>query len=271
MIPKIIHYCWFGENEKPDYVKRCIDSWRRYCPDYEIIEWNESNFNTTKNIYCHEAYKAKTWAFVSDYARLVVLYKYGGIYMDTDVEVVKSFDPLLHWGAFLCFERNNQVSVGTFGVKKHSVLVGKMIQSYENRHFYNADSTLNLTTNLSILTPILVKHYSLRLNGNRQVLNDDILVLPMEAFIAKSMFTGWILMDKSTYAIHHYAGSWTHMDADQKEWAERRSLHLRNYIKQMEPILDLLARSSANYEVYGMKTLMKKICRQIIRKLGGGR
>ena len=105
MIPKIIHYCWFGGNPKPESVKRYIESWHRYCPDYKICEWNESNFDIHENDYCREAYEAKKWAFVADMARLVVLEKYGGIYMDTDVEVVRPFDNLLTYGAFMCFEK----------------------------------------------------------------------------------------------------------------------------------------------------------------------
>ena len=94
MIPKIIHYCWFGGKEKPEDVKRYIASWEKYCPDYEIKEWNESNFDIHENDYCREAYEAKKWAFVTDYVRLKALYEEGGFYMDTDVEVVKSLDPL---------------------------------------------------------------------------------------------------------------------------------------------------------------------------------
>lgn len=208
MIPKIIHYCWFGGNEKPDYVKRCIDSWRKYCPDYEIIEWNESNFDTTKNIYCHEAYKAKKWAFVANMARLVVLEKYGGIYMDTDVEVVMPFDNLLTYGAFMCFEKRDSVSIGTLGVEKGNPIIADFLTPYKNRHFVREDGSYDLTTNLKIITSVLTSKYHLALNGQKQVLPHDVLVLPMESFIAKDSMTGWIMADESTYAIHHYSASW---------------------------------------------------------------
>ena len=104
MIPKKIHYCWFGGNEKPKSVKKCIDSWKKFCPDYEIIEWNESNFNIYENGYTKLCCENKRWAFLSDYARLKVIYDNGGIYFDTDVEVVKSFDDLLDCDAFFGFE-----------------------------------------------------------------------------------------------------------------------------------------------------------------------
>ena len=104
MIPKIIHYCWFGGNPLSDDAKRYIASWKKYCPDYEIREWNESNFDINENDYCREAYEQKKWAFVTDYVRLKALYEYGGIYMDTDVEVVKPLDPLLSYDALSGYE-----------------------------------------------------------------------------------------------------------------------------------------------------------------------
>ena len=104
MIPKIIHYCWFGRKPKSEEFNKYLESWKRFCPDYEIKEWNESNFDLNKNDYCREAYEAKKWAFVADYVRLKVLEKYGGIYMDTDVELIKSLDKFLHYNAFMCFE-----------------------------------------------------------------------------------------------------------------------------------------------------------------------
>ena len=120
MIPKIIHYCWFGGKKKPENVEQYILSWKNKCPDYEIREWNENNFDIKSNCFCKEAYEKKKWAFVSDYARLAILYKYGGIYMDTDVEVIKPFDNLLTYQAFLCFESSKMVSIGTLGAKKES-------------------------------------------------------------------------------------------------------------------------------------------------------
>ena len=104
MIPKIIHYCWFGGNPLPEQVKKMISTWKKYCPDYEIKEWNESNFNLDTCIYAKEAYTTKKWAFITDYVRLKVIYDYGGIYMDTDVEVCKNLDELLKWDAFSGFE-----------------------------------------------------------------------------------------------------------------------------------------------------------------------
>ena len=104
MIPKKIHYCWVGGNSKPPLVKKCIQSWKKYCPDYEIIEWNESNYDISKNIYMKQAYEAKKWAFVTDYMRLDIIYEHGGIYLDTDVELIKNIDDLLSNEAFAGIE-----------------------------------------------------------------------------------------------------------------------------------------------------------------------
>ena len=111
MIPKVIHYCWFGGNPLPESAKKCIDSWKKYCPDYEIVEWNENNFDISKNQYCREAYEAGKWAFVSDFARFDIIYKYGGVYFDTDVEVIKPIDSLIEQGAFMGVERNKPINV----------------------------------------------------------------------------------------------------------------------------------------------------------------
>ena len=115
MIPKIIHYCWFGKNPLPDDARDCIESWKKNCPDYEIKEWNEENFDINTCAYVKEAYDKKKWAFITDFVRLKVLYDYGGIYMDTDVEVCKSLDPLLKWDAFSGFESDNNIPTGTIG------------------------------------------------------------------------------------------------------------------------------------------------------------
>ena len=118
MIPKVIHYCWFGRNELPEKHKEYIATWKKYCPDYEIVEWNEDNFDVSCNQYCAEAYSAKKWAFVSDYARLKIIYDNGGIYFDTDVEVIKNMSPLVFNDiGFLGFQNSMEITTGLgFGV-----------------------------------------------------------------------------------------------------------------------------------------------------------
>lgn len=267
MIPKLIHYCWFGGKEKPDSVKQCIESWKKYCPDYEIREWNESNFDIQANDYCREAYEAKRWAFVADYARLYVLYEYGGIYMDTDVEVVRPFDPLLNQNGFLCFENDDNVSIGTFGAARHLLLVNDFLQPYKGRHFKRDDGSFDMTTNLKIITQVLVERYGISLNGKEQVLSGDILVLPMEAFIAKSYLTGWIMRDENTYAIHHYSATWR--DAEEQKRAEKQSYYVRKYMKMCEGPIARLAMYHTVLDFYGVKGFTMKAIHHILKRSGG--
>ena len=256
VIPKIIHYCWFGGKEKPDSVIRCVESWKKYCPDYKIKEWNDSNFDIHVSDYCMEAYAAKRWAFVADYARLFFLYKYGGIYMDTDVEVIRPFDPLMNHNGFLCFENNNYVSIGTFGVAVKSPLVWDFLESYKNRHFKRADGTYDTTTNLKIITQVLLERYGIRLNGKEQILLGDVLLLPMEAFIAKSYLTGWIMKDERTYAIHHYSATWR--DKESRKRAELQASYVRKYMRMCERPLALIAMYRTVLDLYGIKGFVSK-------------
>lgn len=263
MIPKIIHYCWFGGKQKPNEVNKYIASWRKFCPDYEIREWNESNFDITENDYCREAYEAKKWAFVTDYARLAVLYKFGGIYMDTDVELVKPFDSLLNLNAFMCFEDHDKVSIGTFGVAKAFDLVKDFLVAYQNRHFCRENGSYDTTTNLEIVTQILHNKYHLSLNGKLQTLSKNVVVYPREVFIAKSVNTGWIMKDDSTIAIHHYAGSW--FSEENKKLFNMQSFYLRKYLRMVEDPLSKVARYHSIYNLYGFKVLSKKALKHLGR------
>lgn len=266
MIPQIIHYCWFGGKEKPDSVIKCMESWTKYCPDYDIKEWNESNFDIHENDYCREAYEAKKWAFVADMARLVVLEKYGGIYMDTDVEAVMPFDNLLTYGAFMCFEKRDSVSIGTLGVEKGNPIIADFLTPDNNRHFVREDGSYDLTTNLKFITPVLTGKYHLVLNGQKQVLPHDVLVLPMESFIAKDGMTGWIMADESTYAIHHYAASW--YDGDTRRYGELHRKYARLYMKKIEGIIGKAASISATKEFYGYGGVIMKIKDYVLKKSG---
>lgn len=222
MIPKIIHYCWFGHNPKPKDVLKCIESWKRCLPDYEIKEWNEENYDVNKCQYMADAYKEKKWAFVSDYCRLDVVYQYGGIYLDTDVEVIRSFDPLLQKKMFCGFESRDvkqqsrwhmnleeSVSFGLgFGAERcHSVLKA-MLDLYDTLHFYNEDGTLNLLSCPVYQTQILVKN-GLVQNGMTQDF-DGGTAYSAEYFCPQSNLTEEMLfLTKNTYSIHHFCNSWT--------------------------------------------------------------
>ena len=137
MIPKIIHYCWFGGNPLPELAKKCIASWKLYCPDYEIKEWNESNFDLNYCDYVREAYDSKNWAFVSDVARLYALVTEGGIYMDTDVEVIKPLDNLLKYHAVSGFETETTIPTGLIAGEKENPMLKELLYEYKNIHFTN--------------------------------------------------------------------------------------------------------------------------------------
>ena len=203
MIPKIIHYCWFGGNEKPEKAKKCIKSWKKYCPDYEIIEWNESNFDVNQNGYTRMCIQEKKYAFLSDYARLVIVEEHGGIYFDTDVEVLKAFDPLLEYEAFYGFENNEYVATGLgFGAIPHHISVQYMKNQYDNL----LDGTKGTITCPALNTEALVP-LGLIKNGQKQnVAGAEIY--PVDFFNPYDDTTGRLRKTKNTYSVHWYSKSW---------------------------------------------------------------
>ena len=218
MIPKKIHYCWIGGNPLPDSAKKCIKSWKKYCPDYEIIEWNESNYDFTKNPYMKQALDAKKWGFVPDFARLDIIYREGGIYLDTDVEMVKPFDPLLSCKGFAGFESEREVALGLgFGAEPGNLIIHKLMESYADLSFLNPDGSLNLTPAPALNSEALEK-LGLRRDGSHQEL-DGFVFLPTEYLCPKSYVDGLIHKTENTYSIHHYDASWF----DEKKQAEKRA------------------------------------------------
>lgn len=206
MIPKTIHYCWFGGNPLPDLAVKCIKSWKKYCPDYEIVEWNEKNFDLQYNIYVREAYEAKKWAFVSDVARLFALVNYGGIYMDTDVEVIKSLDDLLLYQSVSGFESETQIPTGLMACEKGNKMFLEFLNDYEGKHFIRDDGSLDLTTNVTYITNICLKH-GLLPNNSVQTINGFTL-LSRDYLCPKDHETREIHITDNTYTIHHFDGSW---------------------------------------------------------------
>lgn len=160
MIPKVIHYCWFGRNPKPELINKCIESWKKFCPDYEIKEWNEDNFDIHQCPYVEEAYECKKWAFVSDCARLKIIYDNGGIYLDTDVELLDSLDNILKYDFFFAFEHEFRVNTGYgFGAKKMSPIVQEMLSFYLGKHFI-VDGKTDLTVCTISNTDALMKEFA---------------------------------------------------------------------------------------------------------------
>ena len=211
MIPKIIHYCWVGENPKPESVLYCIESWKKFCPDYEIREWNETNYDFSKNEYMKQAYEAKKWGFVPDYARLDIIYEYGGIYLDTDVEMVRNFDELLEHESFFGFEDTGEgsyfVACGLgFGAVKGNKLIKELRDYYNNVSFLNEDGTLNLTPAPRHNTPIFLD-YGTVMDNTFQIIQKNVFY-PSEYFCPKIFKTGKTKKTKNTFSIHHFSASW---------------------------------------------------------------
>lgn len=213
-IPKIIHYCWFGGNPLPEDAKYYIASWRKYCPDYEIMEWNEKTFDVRAVPYVKEAYEAKKWAFITDYVRLYALDHIGGIYMDTDVEVLKNLDVFLNKDGFSGFERVDAIPTGIMASKKGNPFINELLHEYDDLHFRRKDGTLDLTTNVTRITNSALK-YGLKLNNREQELW-HFTIYPKDYFCPKDCTTGQILLTKNTYTIHHFSGSWH--SPRQKKW-----------------------------------------------------
>ncbi|MGP6139795.1 glycosyltransferase family 32 protein [Jeotgalibaca sp. A127] len=207
MIPKIIHYCWFGGNKMGEQTKEMMATWKKYCPDYEIMIWNEDTFDVhNMGDYVKEAYLESKWAFVSDVARLYALKEYGGIYMDTDVEVIKPLDPLLNHDAFMGFEIETTISTALIATVPHHPTFELLFADYENRHFKNPDGTLDEKTNVNRITEIFQEN-GLELNNEYQEIM-NVAIYPRVYFSPKSYWTREINDTKDTYAIHHYSGSW---------------------------------------------------------------
>lgn len=205
-IPKIIHYCWFGGNPLPESAKQYIETWKTHCPDYEIMEWNESNFDLNCCDYVREAYDAKKWAFVSDVARLHVLVQHGGIYMDTDVEVLRPLDDLLSYDAVSGFESEKRLPTGLMACCAGHPLFSELLHDYDGLHFVKSDGSFDTTTNVARITKVCLK-YGVRLNNTLQTVNGFTL-FPKDYFCPKDYETGTMELTDNTYTIHHFDGSW---------------------------------------------------------------
>ena len=207
MIPKIIHYCWFGRNPLPPLAIKCIESWKKYCPDYEIKEWNEDNFDLDLFPYTREAYDNRKFAFVTDVVRLYALYHEGGIYMDTDVEVLKPIDCFLTHHAFSGFEDEHNVPTGIMASEKGGKWAKDNLEYYTDRHFLLADKSFDLTTNVTTITNYMLP-LGLKQNNTCQDFPNLITFYPKDYFCPKSYEDGKIYLTDNSYTIHHFAGSW---------------------------------------------------------------
>lgn len=206
MIPKKIHYCWFGRSEKSKLTKKCISSWKQYCPDYEIIEWNEDNFNIDQHPYLRWCYENQKWAFLSDFARLLIIKENGGIYFDTDVELIQKPDILLQYSAFFGFENNENIATGLgFGAEANHITVVAMIDLYMNIQ-RNADDSFPLIVCPALNTQALIP-LGLCLNGERQSVKGA-EILPVDFLNPYNDQTGVMTKTGNTISIHWYSKAW---------------------------------------------------------------
>lgn len=205
-IPKKIHYCWYGGKPLGRKEEKCIESWKKFCPDFEIVRWDESNSDMTENRYVKEAYQSRKWAFVSDYFRLNAVCDYGGIYLDTDVELLKPLDEFLGCGGFMGFEDSVRVATCVMGgVRGHSFFE-KALNLYQDRVFIKENGEFDTTTNVDFLTGILLEN-GLVLNDKRQNIM-GMEIFPKDFFSPKSLTTGKITLTENTHAIHRFEASW---------------------------------------------------------------
>lgn len=205
MIPEVIHYCWFGKGQKSKLTQKCIDSWRKYCPDYEIIEWNEDNFDLNYNSYIRYCYDNRKWAYLSDLVRLIIVYQYGGIYFDTDVEVVSPFDPLLENEAFFSFENKKYINTGQgFGAVAGHPIVAAMIEQYSTFK-PKTDSTFDFIGCPELNTKALLS-FGLKLDGSLQNV-EGAIILPAEYMNPYDDPTGRLNRTENTLSIHWYSKS----------------------------------------------------------------
>lgn len=223
MIPKIIHYCWFGGQSKPKLAQKCLKSWEKFCPDYKIQEWNEENFDISQApAYVRQAYDAGRWAFVTDYVRLKALVEQGGVYMDTDVEVIRPLDPYLHHRAFAGFENPQRVQTGLLACEPGFPLFQEFLAHYDTASFLKEDGTVDTTTNVEVLTRLCQRH-GLQMNGRYQQV-EGLALYPTEVFCPVDYDSKKLRKTRKTAVIHWFSGSWHTQEELEAEAAEKERL-----------------------------------------------
>lgn len=230
-IPKVIHYCWFGGKPLPKSAEKCIKSWKKYCPDYEIKRWDESNFDVNCNEYCKFCYENKKWAFLTDYIRLKVIYDNGGVYLDTDVELLKNIDDIVNIGAYMGLQNKTEVATGLgFAGEKGNDFIGENMRYYENLTDFSA------LQSCPIITTELLIPYGLKEDDGTIQNVAGINIYPPEYLCPKNERTGLTEKTKNTYSIHHFDASWfekSWKEGQKKRWRRERIryiVHIPNMI-----------------------------------------
>lgn len=233
MIPKVIHYCWFGNNPKNDLMKKCIESWKKFCPDYRIVEWNETNFDINSIPYLQRAYANKKYAHVTDYARLKIIYENGGIYLDTDVELIQSLDKFLNEKTFFALQKTGEVATGLgFGSESGAYVLKELMKNYEKK--VSASNEDFLTQTCVDVDKVIFKNRGLKDENCIQHL-DDITIYPTEYFNPKDFETNKTNITLNTVSIHHYSGSWH--DECERIICEKYAFYMNKYDKDKAKVV----------------------------------
>ena len=259
MIPKIIHYCWFGRNPLPELAQKCIESWKKYCPDYEIKRWDETNFDLDCCDYVRKAYQEKKWAFASDYARFKILYENGGIYFDTDVELIKPIDDIVEKGAFMGLEKSSKVSVATgLGLAANIglSLLEEILDSYHHSHF-EKDTNGSYVTVVTRVTNIILKHGDILPNKISEV--EGITIYPSEYFCPLDFYTGKMTITNNTRSIHHYTASWLNKTKRMILYIKKRYANYPRFAK----LLTIPLNSIDIINSYGFREFFKHLLKKI--------
>lgn len=263
MIPKKIHYCWFGGKELPELAIKCIDSWKKYFPDYEIIEWNENNFDINFNKFAKKAYENKKYAFFTDVARLYIIYNNGGIYFDTDVEVIKPFDDILSNNAFFGLENDGFINTGLgFGAEKNNKYIKMMLEDYDKRVFDTASEDAS-NQSCPVINSSIMKSCGFKLNGKKEEI-DGTTIYPVEFFNPKGGYGKDVNITRYTVSIHHYDGSW--LSSEEKKRSQKLSKIQKKLGKKLGTIIYRIIYLPyiivSSLKEFGIKNTLKKIVRK---------
>lgn len=229
MIPKTIHYCWFGRGKKCDAIMDCIESWKKYMPQCEIIEWNEDNYDIRSCPYCYEAYESQRWAFVSDYARIDILFNMGGLYLDTDMKLLKGFDFALESDAFVSLANPEVISMGLLGFAPGNDMLRQMLSIYKSEHFLLAGGKENHTTIVTRFSN-LCKVFGLGSEDSFQVLDNGLVVYPTEYFYPTDYMGTRSNYTAKTCAVHLHNGSWLTQQAKLRLRVNKMKLKIKKHL-----------------------------------------